>query len=46
MINIRPIKQKILPSEITERKGTGHPDTLCDLLAESLSLELFALLPR
>ena len=26
--------------EIVERKGTGHPDTLCDALAEELSLSL------
>jgi S-adenosylmethionine synthetase len=28
------------PVEIVERKGLGHPDTLCDGLAESLSLAL------
>lgn len=27
-------------AEIVERKGTGHPDTICDNLAESLSREL------
>jgi len=26
--------------EIVERKGIGHPDTVCDALAEELSLEL------
>ena len=26
--------------EIVERKGKGHPDTICDLLAEELSLAL------
>jgi len=26
--------------EIAERKGTGHPDTMCDALTERLSLEL------
>ncbi|ADC89015.1 Methionine adenosyltransferase [Thermocrinis albus DSM 14484] len=26
--------------EIVERKGTGHPDTICDLLAEELSRRL------
>ena len=26
--------------EIVERKGLGHPDTICDALAERLSLEL------
>ncbi|MDW8293728.1 MAG: methionine adenosyltransferase [Aquificaceae bacterium] len=29
-----------LDAEIVERKGTGHPDTVCDYLAESLSREL------
>jgi len=28
------------PIEIVERKGTGHRDTLCDALAEELSLAL------
>ncbi len=27
-------------AEIVERKGTGHPDTICDSLAEELSVEL------
>jgi S-adenosylmethionine synthetase len=27
-------------SEIVERKGLGHPDSICDALAEELSLEL------
>ncbi len=27
-------------AEIVERKGTGHPDTICDHLAENLSREL------
>lgn len=29
-----------LPLEIVERKGLGHPDTICDALAENLSLAL------
>ncbi len=29
-----------LPVEIAERKGTGHPDTICDALAEELSIAL------
>ena len=29
-----------LPVEIVERKGLGHPDTICDALAEELSLAL------
>ncbi len=28
------------PVEIVERKGIGHPDTICDALAEALSLAL------
>ncbi len=28
------------PVEIVERKGRGHPDTICDALAEELSLAL------
>jgi S-adenosylmethionine synthetase len=28
------------PHEIVERKGRGHPDSLCDALAESLSIAL------
>jgi S-adenosylmethionine synthetase len=26
--------------EVVERKGLGHPDTICDALAETLSLNL------
>ena len=29
-----------LPVEIVERKGLGHPDTICDALAENLSIAL------
>lgn len=29
-----------LPVEIVERKGLGHPDTICDALAENLSISL------
>ncbi|WP_456401779.1 methionine adenosyltransferase [Persephonella sp.] len=29
-----------LPVEIVERKGIGHPDTICDALAEELSIAL------
>jgi len=28
------------PVEVVERKGAGHPDTICDALAEQLSLTL------
>jgi S-adenosylmethionine synthetase len=30
----------VLPLEIAERKGLGHPDTICDALAESVSVAL------
>ncbi|HLE67399.1 MAG TPA: methionine adenosyltransferase [Burkholderiales bacterium] len=29
-----------LPFEIVERKGLGHPDTICDALVENLSTGL------
>jgi S-adenosylmethionine synthetase len=29
-----------LPFEIVERKGVGHPDTICDAVAEALSVAL------
>src|SRR3989344_5975483 len=29
-----------LPLEVVERKGIGHPDTICDLLAERISYDL------
>ena len=29
-----------LPFEIVERKGLGHPDTICDALTENLSRAL------
>lgn len=29
-----------LPLEVVERKGLGHPDTICDLLAEKISFNL------
>ena len=29
-----------LPLEVVERKGRGHPDTICDLLAERISCDL------
>jgi S-adenosylmethionine synthetase len=28
------------PFEVVERKGRGHPDTICDLLAEQISCQL------
>ncbi|MGD2053738.1 MAG: methionine adenosyltransferase [Gammaproteobacteria bacterium] len=35
-----PTRYFNLPVEIVERKGTGHPDTICDALAEELSRTL------
>ena len=29
-----------LEVEVVERKGLGHPDTICDALAESISVQL------
>jgi S-adenosylmethionine synthetase len=29
-----------LPFEVVEKKGLGHPDTICDLLAERISFDL------
>jgi len=33
----RPLEQRI---ELVERKGTGHPDSICDAVAEAVSLAL------
>ena len=35
-----PTRYFNLPVEIVERKGIGHPDTICDALAEELSRTL------
>ncbi len=37
-LSIQPTSQSEI--EIVERKGIGHPDTICDALAEALSIEL------
>lgn len=42
-INTTPVirlSPESTPAEIVERKGIGHPDTICDALAEELSLAL------
>lgn len=42
-LNIRQLAYPALdhqPVEIVERKGQGHPDSICDALAEELSLAL------
>lgn len=43
MIQIERLEAKALSSlklEIVERKGLGHPDTICDLIAEDISRAL------
>jgi S-adenosylmethionine synthetase len=43
MIIIEPFKEKSVIDqrvEIVERKGTGHPDYLCDSMMEAVSIEL------
>ncbi|MHA1237942.1 MAG: methionine adenosyltransferase [Candidatus Odinarchaeia archaeon] len=37
-LNIKPIEEQSI--EIVERKGVGHPDTICDALAEEVSRRL------
>ncbi|MEM5832519.1 MAG: methionine adenosyltransferase, partial [Candidatus Aenigmatarchaeota archaeon] len=37
-INNIPISK--LGTEIVERKGIGHPDTICDLICEEASINL------
>ncbi len=37
-ITFQPVYEQ--DAEIVERKGIGHPDTICDLLAERLSVKL------
>lgn len=37
-LNQRPVPE--LPVEIVERKGKGHPDSLCDMASEEVSVEL------
>ncbi|MDX1251762.1 MAG: methionine adenosyltransferase [Gammaproteobacteria bacterium] len=39
-ITIAPLITSPVTTEIVERKGLGHPDTLCDALAEQFSLAL------
>ena len=39
-IVIREIEQTAGPVEIVERKGIGHPDTICDAVAEDISTAL------
>lgn len=38
-INCSPMMDKN-PFEVVERKGLGHPDTICDLLTERVSFDL------
>lgn len=37
--NITPIMNET-PFEVVERKGLGHPDTICDLITEKISTDL------
>lgn len=39
-ISLSPLPYYTQPVEIVERKGIGHPDTMCDALAEELSRHL------
>lgn len=39
-ISLCPVHYYSQPVEIVERKGLGHPDTMCDALAEELSRNL------
>jgi S-adenosylmethionine synthetase len=39
-IGTLPGEGDALPFEVVERKGLGHPDTICDALAEQVSLRL------
>jgi S-adenosylmethionine synthetase len=39
-ISLCPVHYYTQPVEIVERKGVGHPDTMCDALAEELSRNL------
>ncbi len=42
-LKIQPLSERPVgtqPVEIVERKGLGHPDTICDILAENLSKQL------
>jgi S-adenosylmethionine synthetase len=43
MIIVEPLKSRSVTSqrvEIVERKGAGHPDTICDSIMESISVAL------
>lgn len=37
---VSPVELTENPVEVVERKGLGHPDTICDALAEALSQNL------
>lgn len=39
-LEISPIKPQARTMEIVERKGLGHPDTICDSIADEISVEL------
>jgi methionine adenosyltransferase (EC 2.5.1.6) len=39
-LKINPQKEVDSSVEIVERKGLGHPDTICDLVVDQLSIRL------
>lgn len=43
VVNVEPFAGRAMgdqPLEVVERKGTGHPDTICDALCDSISVAL------
>jgi S-adenosylmethionine synthetase len=38
LLPLPPLSADSRPVEVLERKGLGHPDSICDALAEELSL--------
>lgn len=38
--SLSPASPAMQPIEVVERKGLGHPDTLCDAVAEQISVDL------
>jgi len=39
-LHVQEVEAASLPAEVVERKGKGHPDSVCDALAEEVSLAL------
>lgn len=40
LVQIKESQTSLQPFEIIERKGKGHPDTICDAIAEAISVRL------